>query len=80
MCLNRALDLYCSSPCNRRMKDVAEKCDQGAEQEPNISTDIYSDHICGGWSLWPHIENQYKQRKKFYTLYPILLYFYTLNT
>ena len=24
---------------------IAEKCDQGAEQEPNISTDIYSDHI-----------------------------------
>ena len=45
MCLYRALNLYCSSPCNRRMKDVAEKCDQGAEQEPNISTDIYSDHI-----------------------------------
>ena len=45
MYLYRALNLYGSSPCSRRMKDVAEKCDQGAEQEPNISTDIYSDHI-----------------------------------
>ena len=45
MCLYRALNLYCSSPCNIGMKDVAEKCDQGAEQEPNISTDIYSVHI-----------------------------------
>ena len=45
MCLYRALNLYCSSLWNTRMEDIAEKCDQGGEQEPNISTDIYSAHI-----------------------------------
>ena len=45
MCLYCALNLYCSSLWNTRMVDIAEKCDEGGEQEPDISADIYSAHI-----------------------------------